>query len=431
MKKQTNPQRPDAKTLRNFMAGKALVADIVTKAREISDEGSDRAFLQARYRGRNIPQDVFVRPFLQKLLGKPELLEGFAAALGDTLALAGNALECPDATRATTWDDIVGHAHTQYCAEEEPLPVERQPLEIILDKLDEHLTAAAAVCLPPDCLKLIEEAVKASALTRLASGSLEVEAHLQQIRRYVYEARTDHRMVADHPENDPLRLALREMLAAHRLLNECLGGVMIEERENEPRGPLGKLLGRLDHYLDGTEHVGNGTADAVFDLMHSDVHSLYFGAQEAEARGDEAGALRLLPELRAGVAKAFAACDENDGRWALLKVSLDLLDEFAGDSEQSIIAAKAACFISRLSEHLSELQAKNRPIESDDILAIHQAASVIMSADGGDTGLEEELEKALETATVLFTDQPPKSTGLQAVERGQVISKKRLAGALG
>jgi hypothetical protein len=173
------------------------------------------------------------------------------------------------------------------------------------------------------------------------------------------------------------------------------------------------------------------------------VFDLFYEVFEAECRGHAEGAVLLLPELRTNIAATFQQCDVNEGSWPLLRVSLEVLDEFlakqGGAAEVAPagadglgVAGEAACFISRLTEHLSQVQTDGGQIEEEDVLAILQAASVIMSAFAGDKNLAPELEKALETASVILTDQPPKSTGLEPVpgECGQAIRRKKLAEAL-
>lgn len=324
MKKQTSPQRPDAKTLRNFMLGKGLAARMIAKAIEISEEGSDRAYLEARYRGRDVPQDVFVRPFFASLLANPEMLDGFMAALANTLVTAGSGNDCPEKMSSLLWDDIAGHVDTKYCADEVAPPAEPRALDLILDKLDKHLNAARAKTLPADCLEPLEAAVAASALARLSVRMADAESALQQVRRHVFEARTTSPMLEDKHA-----VARGELMEANRLLNKALGGVMVEDRGDAPRSALVALVDRLDYYLEATEHVGEGEPDAVHDLMHrGGVWAMFYDARYAEERGDEPEAVRLIPELREKIATAFAMCDELDARWALFKVSLDLIDEF-------------------------------------------------------------------------------------------------------
>lgn len=107
--------------IRNFMAGKALAADLIQAALTIAGTGyeADRAAIQARYRGRGVPQLDFLAPFFVRLQAEPQLADGFRAALGSHLVACGNAGDTPDGLRELPFEEYTGGPGTKYVAEED------------------------------------------------------------------------------------------------------------------------------------------------------------------------------------------------------------------------------------------------------------------------------------------------------------------------
>lgn len=314
---------------REFMAGKALAVDMLEDAHDVERAANftPKSELFAKWRGRDVPQDVFCMDYFDQVEVESSLRAGFFAVVAQAIFEASDVI-APDEIRNATFDDCYGGPDTAYTSEEDmdvtPVPADK---DAMLDKLDALLSAAAAVTFGDSntTMPAVLQAMDSSGKARQSTRKSDFEAHLQQVRRHVYKARES----GDFELNptDEKRAAQGSLLAAHRLLNTVLGGVMLDDRpENEPRTPLGVVIDRLDIYLDGTEHVN--PTEAVHSLMHSAVWPLFFEVAEAELRGHEEGALRLLPKLRTNIAATFGQCDANEGSWALLKVSLEVLDEF-------------------------------------------------------------------------------------------------------
>lgn len=136
----------------NFMAGKSLAADLIEAALTIAGTGyeADRAAIQARYRGRGVPQMDFMAPYFERLQAEPELGDGFRAALGSHLVACGNAGDTPDGLRRLTFEDYMGGPGTEYVAEEgasdtpepaSPIPDRGRDLPALLARLDIYVDA--------------------------------------------------------------------------------------------------------------------------------------------------------------------------------------------------------------------------------------------------------------------------------------------------
>lgn len=101
----------------NFMAGKALAADLIEVSLAANRTG-DRADLLAKYRGRNVSQDVFARDYLDAVHARPHLVEGFCAGLSAFLASAPTAALTPASVREASYLDCVGGPDTVYEGDE-------------------------------------------------------------------------------------------------------------------------------------------------------------------------------------------------------------------------------------------------------------------------------------------------------------------------
>jgi hypothetical protein len=108
------PLPPTDEEIAAFMKGKAKAADMVAEAIDISERGSDEAGLEARWRGKGKPQHAFARKYLVELIERPELLDGFAAALSNTVECAGRGNDSPDTMRALSFEDYIGGPGTNW-----------------------------------------------------------------------------------------------------------------------------------------------------------------------------------------------------------------------------------------------------------------------------------------------------------------------------
>jgi len=103
---QDRRQMDEAALIAAFMAGKALCCDMLEAAHGIAGAASGETYIEAFFRDDGVPQNVFVRPILERLLREPHLLEGFAAALSSALAGGCNGtLEDGEAMRACSWEE--------------------------------------------------------------------------------------------------------------------------------------------------------------------------------------------------------------------------------------------------------------------------------------------------------------------------------------
>lgn len=105
----------------NFMAGVALFDEAINEMRKAQTPAPGEFWgtwqLHAYWR-REIdeapavapPLNVVLRPTVAKLLARPELLDGFAAALGDYIGeiQQGAAIDCDKDYEGLTYDDIHG-----------------------------------------------------------------------------------------------------------------------------------------------------------------------------------------------------------------------------------------------------------------------------------------------------------------------------------
>jgi hypothetical protein len=101
----------------HFMAGKALAADLLDAAQSLSADNTVE--LLAMYRGRNVPQVVFMRDYFETVVARPHLAEGFFASLSAFTALAFAGPIDPEQIREATYLDCVGGPDTVYVEEEE------------------------------------------------------------------------------------------------------------------------------------------------------------------------------------------------------------------------------------------------------------------------------------------------------------------------
>jgi hypothetical protein len=107
---------------RAFMAGKGLAADMLERGQILGSSTTDHtAHLEAYYRGRGVPQDVFVRPYFDKIENEPALREGFMAALSEIMVNGEGANA--EHMREATYLDCVGGPETEYMSEEGVEPV--------------------------------------------------------------------------------------------------------------------------------------------------------------------------------------------------------------------------------------------------------------------------------------------------------------------
>lgn len=97
-----------------FMAGVALMdemlreADQQGKAERRDEEEPRRFWIEAQYRA-GTDLNFYLRPLVNELLSRPELVDGFAAALGDYLATLHAGLVPGDGDLYThlSYDDIM------------------------------------------------------------------------------------------------------------------------------------------------------------------------------------------------------------------------------------------------------------------------------------------------------------------------------------
>jgi hypothetical protein len=109
---------------RDFMAGKALAADMIEEAEAIATEG--RAELEASLRGRDVPQDLFVAKYLEAVNADTSLAQGFEAGLsGNLVATCTGGNLSGDFVRQLTVDECHGSPDTKYMAEENETPGDR------------------------------------------------------------------------------------------------------------------------------------------------------------------------------------------------------------------------------------------------------------------------------------------------------------------
>lgn len=127
----------------NFMEGLRLFADTHAQACRIRNAGSDKADLYARNRGRGVPQNNFAKSFLQQVVRRPDLLEGFAAGMCHALSItADNGVT--DELRELSWEDYVGGPDTKYITEESGPNADEHPQQPVSTKpVDEERIAAS------------------------------------------------------------------------------------------------------------------------------------------------------------------------------------------------------------------------------------------------------------------------------------------------
>ncbi len=345
-----------------FMAGKALVAEMVGKAQAISEAGSDQAALEAAYRGRGVPQDVFTRPYIEAVAADEKLRTGFCAALASVLQQAGSAMDGPSTIRSITFKEWTGGPDVKYTAEQDEESDSADPLNRTINELERVLREASVV--GADVAG--EEIGKARDALFHAKNELSVDAsreYLNEVRAHVHDARTYGMPVNDTEAS----LKTKELLLqAHRRLNEYLGGFTAEDR---PEGgtPLGLLLARIDDMLDGCEHVDG--SEGTYELISKSAKSSkrYWEALAAWDRGDEAEALRKLPELRSDLEAAIGECAKYEVRAVLGRSAVALLDEFLGGASKAQVTASTSQPAWR-SEALRLLESVTRNV--DDALEI-------------------------------------------------------------
>jgi hypothetical protein len=97
-----------------FMAGVAffddLLRDAERRARSNSRAEQDSLCMEARLRDDGVPLVLYALPFVQKLQERPDLMPGFAAALGDYVGMLqqGMAPGNGDQYSHLTFEDCVG-----------------------------------------------------------------------------------------------------------------------------------------------------------------------------------------------------------------------------------------------------------------------------------------------------------------------------------
>jgi hypothetical protein len=113
--------RPEANPS-DFMAGVALLDELLREAeRLVRKDRSTAIYLDAGGRDGQ-PLNVYARPFLERLIARPELLDGFAGALGDYLAQVqeGPAPASGDAFTHLTFEDVAPGAGSSRAQPSEP-----------------------------------------------------------------------------------------------------------------------------------------------------------------------------------------------------------------------------------------------------------------------------------------------------------------------
>lgn len=92
-----------------FMAGVALMDKMLREAERQSEKKVQDFWIEAQYReGSDLTN--YLRPLVAELLSRPELVDGFAAALGDFVG-SERAGACPGdgwAYASLSYDDIMG-----------------------------------------------------------------------------------------------------------------------------------------------------------------------------------------------------------------------------------------------------------------------------------------------------------------------------------
>lgn len=175
----------------------------------------------------------------------------------------------------------------------------------------------------------------------------------------------------------------------------------------------------------------------------------------------EAPAAGLATELDAGEAPIVMEVDDFLHLWALIELAQQALPNSTDDDHTRAalravmdlllarnnslatpprskplaeVARQAAMFIMRLADCYKDGgEMSGYAIEQEDLTAIVEAGRVVLNAVQGEGTTEEldaELQRAMRTATVLLTAQPPKATGLPPVFEGPVVQKRQVVEAL-
>jgi hypothetical protein len=319
-----------------FMSGKSLCADMVAEAIRIDDSGSDEAELQAYYRGRGVPQNNFARRFLTQVLERPELLEGFSAALSCTMRCAGTANDDPDSMRDLTFQEYVGGDDSKYITEEE-------------DASQEDIAAAPTA-----------------------------PAFVDPI-----EANTD------------------------------------------------TILQRLDTYLEGLEHVGLSSPE--YKCLHSEANPHFWAAREAlDQHMPMSTVIHRLRQLREGLVKVAEVMGEGSVGYPLIEACLKPLNTLFRPSVDDVeftparleTLSHAGSFISRMAAYFRTGVVNPRQVDWN---AIHEGASVVMSFQDpmeDDASLEQRLNIAVGSASVIFEEQPPAHLREDGIVRQEDVGKR-------
>lgn len=413
---------------RLFLRGVALAADLLEEADKAD---ADIACIRACYRGRGVKQNEFFSIFLEDIVDDVSgfARDGFVAALSSHLAASDG--EGPSQLRALTWEEIHGGPSIAYPKQGEQLFDLADKGRAVLSEVERRVRMWPKQA--PDLVAAVQAATTALLESQDRTELADTMECLQLARARVYEARQDS-LVPAGLSADARQRVEADLLCVHRMLNGVLGGQAEEDRSREPT-PLRRMLDRIEAYMAAMDLVSDREEEeaakvSIFDLVHTGEDAIdppWYEVTYAEARGDEAAALAALPALRNAFRRTFEACDMEDGRWPLLQVSLDLLEEFVAGTSRKALALQAGNLIMEVAEHYNDGQGALQDVNAGDRSALAQASYVVIdSLDSEEplSDLVDMLASARERSVAAMVPPPTTPDPAKAARRRALDERK-------